>query len=100
MFEAGILTAIGIIWLLYWFDLKKVAALAPLIDIASFILLPIMFLGTFAGMVTGFFAGSIISLFLRIIRRTTGKPISLKFVRFEGEWIPRPRWVSAQNDLV
>ena len=96
MLEAGLLTAVGVIWILCRFDLRKIAGIATLIDIGMFILLPVLFIGTFAGMVTGMLAGVIISLFLTVIRRSV-TIVHPRFIRFEGEIIPRLRWVSSQK---
>jgi hypothetical protein len=96
MLEAGLLTALGIIWILCRFDLGKVAALATYIDIGCFILLPIMFMGTYAGMVTGMLACVVISLFLTIIRRTV-TIVYPKVLKLEGERFYRIRWVSDQK---
>lgn len=93
MIEAGFLTAVGVIWILCRFDLRKVAGMATFIDIAAFVLLPVLFIGTFAGMVTGMLAGVLISLFLTIIRRSV-TAVTPRVVRFEGDILPRLVWVS------
>ena len=96
MIEAGFITAIGIIWILCRFDLKKVAGMATFIDIGVFIILPVLFIGTYAGMMTGMLTGVIISLFLTILRKTTN-PISLRLIRLHGERFPRFRWVNTSK---
>ena len=93
MIEAGIITAIGIIWLLCRFNLKRIAGHAAFWDISITGLLVFVFLGTYAGMVTGMLAGVIVSLFLTIIRKFAGYE-KLQVVRLPNERIGQARWVS------
>lgn len=72
MFEAALGTAITFIVLLTYFDLRKVAGFAVILDIGIFALMFWLFEGTYAGVMTGFIAGLIITLFLRGIRRFMG----------------------------
>jgi hypothetical protein len=91
MFEAAILTAIGCIWILSRMNLRRVAGYAIVWDVGLFGLLTFLFIGTYAGMVTGMMAGVVISLFLTIVKRTAGAE-RLKLDRAEGELVPRARW--------
>jgi hypothetical protein len=91
MLEAGLLTAIGIIFLLCRLNLKRVAGYRLPIDVVLFGVLTWMFIGTYAGMVTGLMAGVIISVFLTGVKRTVGAE-RLKLVRKDDEAFPRARW--------
>jgi hypothetical protein len=93
MLEAGLITAVGIIWLLCRFDVKKVAGHAKFWDIAISAFLAFIFIGTFAGMVTGVLAGVIVSLFLTSIRKFAGYK-TLTPCRKPGERVGKFRWVS------
>ena len=92
MIESGFITAVGIIWLLCRFDLKKIAGYAAAWDIAISAGMAALFIGTYAGMVTGLLAGVIVSLFLTVVKKVGGHK-KLEFVRLEGERIARLRWV-------
>ncbi len=98
MLEAGFLTAVGIIWLLCRFNLKRIAGYASFWDIAISGSLAFIFVGTYAGMVTGIFAGVIVSLFLTVIRKFFGYE-KYEIVRKEGETVGKPRWVSYAPQL-
>ena len=91
MLEAGLITAIGIIWLLCRFPLKRVAGYRRSLDIIISGGLAWLFVGTFAGMVTGLLAGVVVSAFLTIIAKVAGEE-HLRATRYEGERIPRFRW--------
>ena len=83
---AGVFSALAILFLLAKFDFKKVLWLDIPIDIASTILLVVMFAGTFAGMMAAVIGGCIISSFLWMAKRLKGykKP---KWKRFGFEWV-------------
>ena len=97
MFEAAIGTAGAFILLFGYIGYKKVAGYAILVDITCFALCIYMFMGTYAGMMTGIFAGAIISLFLKTIIRTVGAE-RLKPVRYEGDVLPTLRWEDIKGD--
>ena len=91
MLEAALLTAIGIIWLLSRFNLKRIAGYASFWDIAITGVLTWMFIGTYAGMVTGMAAGVLISVFLTGVKRTVGAE-RIKLSRKDGDALPRAKW--------
>ena len=78
---AGIFSAFGILFLLAKFDFQKVVWMDIPIDIASTVLLIIMFAGTFAGMMAAVIGGCIISCTLYTYKKLVGykKPIRKKF---------------------
>lgn len=91
MLEAGILTAIGVIWILSRMNLKRVAGYALVWDVSLTALLTWMFIGTYAGMVTGMAAGVLISAFLTIVKKKIGAE-RLALHRNKDDALPRVRW--------
>jgi len=91
MLEAGLLTAIGVIWIMCRMNLKRVAGYALVWDVVITAGLTFLFIGTYAGMVTGILAGVIVSLFLTVVRKTAGAE-RLKLVRRTDDVLPRVRW--------
>jgi hypothetical protein len=91
MLEAGLITAIGVIWLLSWMNLRRVAGYGFAWDIIITFVLTWLFIGTYAGMVTGMFAAAIVSVFLRLIRKVAGAE-RLHFSRKDDHVLPRARW--------
>lgn len=89
--EPAVLTAIGIIWILCRFNLKRIAGYATIIDIGLFALLAWIFMGTYAGMITGIIAGVFVSAFLTTIKKIVGAE-RIKLVRYEDEVVAKPRW--------
>lgn len=93
MVEAGIITALGIIWLICRFNVKRVAGHAGFWDIIISGFLVFIFIGTYAGMVTGALAGVIVSMFLTAIRKFAGYE-RLEIARLPDERVAKLRWVS------
>ena len=91
MLEAGLLTAIGVIWILCRMNLRRIAGYALAWDVIITAILVWMFIGTYAGMVTGMLAGLIVSVFLTGVKKTVGAQ-RLKPVRYKNEAVPRLRW--------
>jgi len=91
MLEAGLLTAIGVIWIMCRMNLKRIAGYALAWDVGITALLVFLFIGTYAGMVTGMLAGVIISIFLTIIKKTAGAE-RLGLTRTKDQAVPRLRW--------
>lgn len=91
MLVQGGLAAVMVLWLLSYFPWRRVFACAWFLDTTITITMMWMFKGSFAGMMTGVVAGVIISLFLRIGRKTMGveKPI---IARRKGELTPSLVW--------
>ncbi len=93
MLEAAILTGIGVCWILSRFNLRRIAGYAWFWDITTMAVLSYLFIGTYAGMVTGMAAGVLVSAFLTVVGRTAGKE-RLQLKRKEGEAIAKPRWTT------
>jgi len=91
MLEAGVITALGMIYLLSWMNLKRVAGYGFFWDIVITAVLTWIFIGTYAGMVTGMFAAAIVSVFLRLIKKVAGAE-RLHLERADDHILPRARW--------
>lgn len=91
MLEAGVITAIGVIWLLSWMNLKRVAGYGFAWDIVITVILTWLFVGTYAGMVTGMFAAAIVSVFLRLIKKVAGAQ-RIVLYRKDDDVLPRAKW--------
>ena len=95
MLEAAILTGIGVCWILSRFNLRRVAGYASFWDIAVTGTLSFLFIGTYAGMVTGMAAGVLVSAFLTVVGRTAGKE-RLKLRRRKGDAVAKLYWTEVQ----
>ena len=84
MFTAGLIAALGFIFILLKLGIRKVASFDLTMDIMLTFVLIWIFAGTFAGMMAGLTAGLIISVFLFVARRTmrTEKPKIIKTDKF------------------
>lgn len=96
MLSQGFIAAVTVIWLLSYFGLRRVFNYAPIVDITMTGLLVFMFSGSYAGMMTGVIAGMILSIFLRVGRKTAGRE-QLKFIRRRGAIFPSPVWVRRKS---
>ena len=99
MFEAAAGTALTFILLMFYFDLKKIAGYAWIVDIAVFALTLWLFKGTYAGMMTGMLAGLMITFFLKGVRRVFGYKV-LKVTRAPEQLVPMPRWVDVPPQYI
>jgi len=91
MLEAGLITAIGVIWILSRMNLKRVAGYALFWDVVITGLLVFVFIGTYAGMMTGAFAAVIVSVFLTGVKKTLGAE-RMTLQRSPDDALPRVRW--------
>ena len=95
MVEAGLVSAVGIILLLLRFNIRRIAGYGAFWDVAISGVLVLMFIGTYAGMMTGLFAGVIVSAFLHLVKQTVGaERIVLR--RRKGSLLPHTRWEEVQ----
>lgn len=74
MFTAGLIAALGLIFLLLKVGIQKVAKFDIALDVVITFFFMWIFAGTFAGMMAGLTAGLIISVFLFVARRVVPKP--------------------------
>ena len=91
MFEAAIGTWLAIMLLCLYIGLKRVAGYAWFFDTLVFVLCCWMFIGTYAGMMTGILAGLFFSVSMHVIRHIFGYQV-LKPRRHRGQLVPRLRW--------
>jgi|TARA_B110000977_G_scaffold162422_1_gene207845 MFS superfamily sulfate permease-like transporter len=70
MFTAGLIAAAGLLFLLFKFNLRRIARFDIAIDVIATFFLMWIFAGTFAGMVAGLTAGLIISIVLFVAKRS------------------------------
>lgn len=91
MFPQGIIAAITALWLLSYLGFRRVFGYAFIVDTALSLLFVIAFAGSYAGMMTGVIAAVIVSAVIRIGRSLFGYE-RLSLVRYEGEYVARPRW--------
>lgn len=91
MLEAAVLTAIGVCWILSRMNLRRIAGYALFWDVGITALLTFLFIGTYAGMVTGMAAGVLVSAFLTIVKKTAGAE-RMVLRRKNGDVMPRVAW--------
>lgn len=98
MIEAGLISAIGLFFVLCRFNLRRICGYATLVDIAATAGFCLLFIGTYAGMMTGIFAGVLVSLTLNIIRNLYGyERASLR--RRSGSLLPSLVWTRTSGRL-
>ena len=91
MIEAGLISAIGLFFVLCRFNLKRICGYATVIDVLATGGFCWIFVGTYAGMMTGIFAGVLVSLTLNVIRTLFGyERASLR--RRKGSILPSLVW--------
>jgi hypothetical protein len=96
MFLAGLIAAIGIIFLLLKFNIRRIAKYDILLDVAITFFLIWIFAGTFAGMMAGLFAGALISVFLYVIKRAIPRE-ELRWVKTRSFPYRKFAWVQVVN---
>ena len=94
MFLAGTIAAIGMIFLLLKFNLKRVVKFDIALDVLITFFFVWIFLGTFSGMMAGLMAGALVSVFLYVARRFMPKE-ELKFVKSKSFPYRKFIWVQA-----
>ena len=100
MLVAGLLTAVGMLFLLYKVGLKRVLAYDVIVDIVATLGLMTIFAGTYAGMMAAIVGGLFISVVLIIAKQFVNyKKLSCSWVPFAIKNIkirrPTLRWVAA-----
>jgi|TARA_B110000238_G_scaffold119255_1_gene129234 hypothetical protein len=100
MLSAGLLTALGIIFLLYKVGFNNILGFDILIDIVATIGLMYVFAGTYSGMMAAIIGGLFISVVLIIAKQFVSyKKLSCRWVLYSVKNIklrrPTLRWVAA-----
>jgi len=84
MFFAGLIAALGMIFLLLKFNLKRIIKYDIILDIVFTFFFIYAFAGTFMGMMAGLWAGCIISVFLWVVKKS--------ITQEELRWIKTPKF--------
>lgn len=92
MIVQGIFAAIMVLWLLSYLGFRRVFAYAWAFDIIITLGLMYAFRGSYAGLMTGVFAGIIISTILKFGRYLFGTE-HVRFIRGHGDIFPALVWV-------
>ena len=95
MFLAGTIAAIGMIFLLLKFNLKRIVKFDIALDVLITFFFVWIFLGTFSGMMAGLVAGAMVSIFLFVAKKFIPKE-ELKFVKTTSFPYRKFMWVKAQ----
>jgi hypothetical protein len=80
MITAGLISALGLLFLLFKFGVRRVITFDILIDIGATALLMVLFAGTFGGMMAAMVGGLIISVVLYVLKQTMNREV-IKIVR-------------------
>ncbi|MBN86686.1 MAG: hypothetical protein CL885_04110 [Dehalococcoidia bacterium] len=92
MILAGILSALGLLFLIFKFGIRRVIAYDIPIDIAVTGLLMYLFAGTYSGMMAAMVGGLIVSVSLFILKKTMRRE-ELKVIKTDEFPYRTVRWV-------
>ena len=95
MIIAGFLSAVGLLFLIFKFGVRRIIAYDIPIDIAVTALLMYLFAGTYSGMIAAMVGGLIVSITLFSMKRTMRRE-ELKFVKTPKFPYRAWRWIAVQ----
>ena len=95
MIVAGLLSALGLLFLIFKFGIRRVIAYDIPIDIAVTAFLMYAFSGTYSGMIAAMVGGLIVSITLFIMKRTMRREV-LMFVKTPKFPYRAMRWIGVQ----
>lgn len=95
MIVAGLLSAVGLLFLLFKFGVRRIIAYDIPIDIAVTGFLMYAFAGTYSGMFSAMVGGLIVSITLYIMKRTMRRE-ELKLVKTSSFPYRAMRWIGVQ----
>ncbi len=98
MFEAGIISALGLFLVLARFNLRRICGYRTPVDVLATSAFVYMFIGTYAGMMTGLFAGVLVSVMLNIMAKLYGYERA-RIIRKQGALMPSLIWVRTHGRL-
>ena len=98
MIEAGLISAVALFLVLARFNLKRICGYRTFIDVAATSIFVWMFIGTYAGMMTGILAGACVSLMLNIMTKLYGYERA-HLVRERGHLLPTLVWQATPGRL-
>ncbi len=96
MIVQGVLAAIMVLWLLSYLKFRRVFAYAGVFDIIITLGLMYAFRGSYAGLMTGVFAGIIVSATLKFGGRLFGTE-RVRVVRRSGHILPSMVWARSKS---
>ncbi len=98
MIFAGLIAALGLLFLLFKFGVRRIITYDIPIDIAATVLLMILFAGTFSGMMAAMFGGLVISVTLFVMKQTMSRE-ELQLVKVKKFPYRAWRWIEVDpND--
>lgn len=92
MILAGLISAVGLLFLLFKFGVRRVIAFDIPIDIGATALLMFLFAGTFGGMMAAMVGGLIISIVLFVMKKSMYRE-ELKLVKISTFPYRKLRWI-------
>jgi len=95
MIFAGLLSALGLLFLLFKFGVRRVIAYDIPIDIAVTAFLIYAFAGTYSGMFAAMVGGLIVSVTLFVMKKTMRRE-ELRIVKTSKFPYRQPRWIGVQ----
>ena len=95
MLVQGLFAAIMVIWLLSYFGMRRIFGYALFFDVVITLGLMYAFKGSYAGLMTGVFAGIIVSATLRLGGNLFGRERA-RFIRRSGDILPSLVWVRSR----
>ena len=95
MITAGLLSALGLLFLIFKFGVRRAISFDIPIDIAATGLLMFLFAGTFGGMMAAMVGGLIISITLFVMKRTMTREV-LTVVKVSKFPYRALRWVEVK----
>lgn len=96
MLFQGLVAAATILWLLSYFNFRRVFGYAAFVDIAITVGFMVMFAGSFGGMMTGLIAGLMVSIVLKFGGRVFGRE-RVSIARLKGNLLPSIVWVRVED---
>lgn len=98
MIEAGVISALALFLVLARFNLRRICGYRTPVDVIATSLFVWMFIGTYAGMMTGILAGTCVSLMLNIMAKLYGYERA-RFIRKQGNLVPSIVWIRTHGRL-
>ena len=96
MLFQGFVAAVTILWLMSYFNFRRIFGYAAVVDIAITGMFMWMFAGSFGGMMTGLIAGLIVSITLKFGGRIFGKERAM-IARKKGHLLPSIIWTRVEG---
>ncbi len=98
MIEAGLISAVALFLVLARFNLRRICGYRTFVDVCATAAFVFVFIGTYAGMMTGILAGACVSLMLNIMTKLYGYERA-HLVRMKGHLLPTLVWTATPGRL-